>query len=248
MTAQLTQVTTPYGCSRPKLERVLSLAANGLANNEIANIAKIGESDVEQILKVELVPQEMLDNLGKSNVGEWTYEDLRDAIATESGKRIANLQLRAGDLTTKIMQRMDVMLATGADISFRTLSDAAKTMYAIASKEQQDKVAQSTPQGAVQQAAVMRVNIDINGGTMPVIDTNGKITAINSNTGAGTKTTSLVNMSPRELRNMAGVDVTHGRSSAEPRLRDMLTALDDAELIDFDLVTNATLDTDGCAR
>ena len=248
MTAQLTQVTTPYGCSRPKLERVLSLAANGLANNEIANIAKIGESDVEQILKVELVPQEMLDNLGKSNVGEWTYEDLRDAIATESGKRIANLQLRAGDLTTKIMQRMDVMLATGADISFRTLSDAAKTMYAIASKEQQDKVAQSTPQGAVQQAAVMRVNIDINGGTMPVIDTNGKITAINSNTGTGTKTTSLVNMSPRELRNMAGVDVTHGRSSAEPRLRDMLTALDDAELIDFDLVTNATLDTDGCAR
>lgn len=248
MTAQLTQVTTPYGCSRPKLERVLSLAANGLANNEIANIAKIGESDVEQILKVELVPQEMLDNLGKSNVGEWTYEDLRDAIATESGKRIANLQLRAGDLTTKIMQRMDVMLATGADISFRTLSDAAKTMYAIASKEQQDKVAQSTPQGAVQQAAVMRVNIDINGGTMPVIDTNGKITAINSNTGTGTKTTSLVNMSPRELRNMAGVDVTHGRSSAEPRLRDMLTALDDADLIDFDLVTNATLDTDGCAR
>ena len=248
MAAQLTQVATPYGCSRPKLERVLSLAANGLANNEIANIAKIGESDVEQILKVELVPQEMLDNLGKSNVGEWTYEDLRDAIATESGKRIANLQLRAGDLTTKIMQRMDVMLATGADISFRTLSDAAKTMYAIASKEQQDKVAQSTPQGAVQQAAVMRVNIDINGGTMPVIDTNGKITAINSNTGAGTKTTSLVNMSPRELRNMAGVDVTHGRSSAEPRLRDMLTALDDAELIDFDLVTNATLDTDGCAR
>lgn len=248
MTAQLTQVATPYGCSRPKLERVLSLAANGLANNEIANIAKIGESDVEQILKVELVPQEMLDNLGKSNVGEWTYEDLRDAIATESGKRIANLQLRAGDLTTKIMQRMDVMLATGADISFRTLSDAAKTMYAIASKEQQDKVAQSTPQGAVQQAAVMRVNIDINGGTMPVIDTNGKITAINSNTGTGTKTTSLVNMSPRELRNMAGVDVTHGRSSAEPRLRDMLTALDDADLIDFDLVTNATLDTDGCAR
>ena len=248
MTAQLTQVTTPYGCSRPKLERVLSLAANGLANNEIAAITKIGESDVEQILKVELVPQEMLDNLGKSNVGEWTYEDLRDAIATESGKRIANLQLRAGDLTTKILQRMDVMLATGADISFRTLSDAAKTMYAIASKDQQDKVPQNTPQGTVQQAAIMRVNIDINGGTMPVIDTNGKITAINSNTGSGTKTTSLVNMSPRALRTMAGVDVTHGRSSAEPKLRDMLTALDDAELIDFDLVANETLDTDGCAR
>lgn len=248
MTTQLTQVTTPYGCSRPKLERVLSLAANGLANNEIANIAKIGEAVVEQILKVELVPQEMLDNLGKSSVGEWTYEDLRDAIATESGKRIANLQLRAGDLTTKILQRMDVMLATGADISFRTLSDAAKTMYAIASKEQQDRVPQSTPQGTVQQAAIMRVNIDINGGTMPVIDTNGKITAINSNTGSGTKTTSLINMSPRELRNMAGVDVTHGRASAEPKLRDMLTALDNAELIDFDLVANETLDTDGCAR
>lgn len=248
MTTQLTQVTTPYGCSRPKLERVLSLAANGLANNEIANIAKIGEAVVEQILKVELVPQEMLDNLGKSSVGEWTYEDLRDAIATESGKRIANLQLRAGDLTTKILQRMDVMLATGADISFRTLSDAAKTMYAIASKEQQDKAVQNTPQGAVQQAAIMRVNIDINGGTMPVIDTNGKITAINSNTGSGTKTTSLINMSPRELRNMAGVDVTHGRASAEPKLRDMLTALDNAELIDFDLVANETLDTDGCAR
>lgn len=248
MATQLTQVSTPYGCSRPKLERVLSLAANGLANNEIANIVKIDEFTIEQILKVEIVPQEMLDNLGKSSVGEWTYEDLRDAIATESGKRIANLQLRAGDLTTKILQRMDVMLATGADISFRTLSDAAKTMYAIASKEQQDKVAQSTPQGAVQQATVMRVNIDINGGTTPVIDMNGKITAINSNTGAGTKTTSLVNMSPRELRNMAGVDVTHGRSSAEPKLRDMLTALDDAELIDFDLVANDTLDTDGCAR
>lgn len=248
MTTQLTQVTTPYGCSRPKLERVLSLAANGLANNEIANIAKIGEAVVEQILKVELVPQEMLDNLGKSSVGEWTYEDLRDAIATESGKRIANLQLRAGDLTTKILQRMDVMLATGADISFRTLSDAAKTMYAIASKEQQDKAVQNTPQGAVQQAAVVRVNIDVNGGTAPVIDMNGKITAINSNTGSGTKTTSLINMSPRELRNMAGVDVTHGRASAEPKLRDMLTALDNAELIDFDLVANETLDTDGCAR
>lgn len=248
MTAQLTQVTTPYGCSRPKLERVLSLAANGLANNEIANIVKIDEITIEQILKVELVPQEMLDNLGKSNVGEWTYEDLRDAIATESGKRIANLQLRAGDLTTKILQRMDVMLATGADISFRTLSDAAKTMYAIASKEQQDRTPQSSPQGAVQQAAIMRVNIDINGGTTPVIDMNGKITAINSSTGAGTKTTSLVNMSPRELRTLAGVDYTHGRSSAEPRLRGMLTALDDAELIDFDLVANETLDTDGCTR
>ena len=248
MATQLTQVSTPYGCSRPKLERVLSLAANGLANNEIANIVKIDEFTIEQIIKVEIVPQEMLDNLGKSSVGEWTYEDLRDAIATESGKRIANLQLRAGDLTTKILQRMDVMLATGADISFRTLSDAAKTMYAIASKDQQDKVAQNTPQGAVQQATIMRVNIDINGGTTPVIDMNGKITAINSNTGAGTKTTSLVNMSPRELRNMAGVDVTHGRSSAEPKLRDMLTALDDAELIDFDLVANDTLDTDGCAR
>lgn len=248
MTAQLAKVTTPYGCSKNKLDRVLSLAANGLANNEIAAITKIGESDVDQILRVELVPQDMLDNLGKSNVGEWTYEDLRDAIATESGKRIANLQLRAGDLTAKILQRMDVMLATGADISFRTLSDAAKTMYAIASKDQQDRTTQATPQGAVQQAAIMRVNIDINGGTTPVIDMNGKITAINSSTGAGTKTTSLVNMSPRELRNMAGVDYTHGRSSAEPRLRDMLTALDDAELIDFDLIANETLDTDGCAR
>lgn len=248
MTAQLTQVVTPYGCSRPKLDRVLSLAANGLANNEIANIVKIGEAAIEQILKVELVPQEMLDNLGKSNVGEWTYEDLRDAIATESGKRIANLQLRAGDLTTKILQRMDIMLATGADISFRTLSDAAKTMYAIASKDQQDRAHQSTPQGAVQQAAIMRVNIDINGGTTPVIDMNGKITAINSNTGSGTKTTSLVNMSPRELRTLAGVSDTHGRSSAEPKLRDMLTSLDAAELIDFDLVANETLDTDGCAR
>jgi hypothetical protein len=248
MTAQLTQVVTPYGCSRPKLDRVLSLAANGLANNEIANIVKIGEAAIEQILKVELVPQEMLDNLGKSNVGEWTYEDLRDAIATESGKRIANLQLRAGDLTTKILQRMDIMLATGADISFRTLSDAAKTMYAIASKDQQDRAHQSTPQGAVQQAAIMRVNIDINGGTTPVIDMNGKITAINSNTGSGTKTTSLVNMSPHELRTLAGVSDTHGRSSAEPKLRDMLTSLDDAELIDFDLVANETLDTDGCAR
>ena len=248
MTAQLTQVVTPYGCSRPKLDRVLSLAANGLANNEIANIVKIGEADIEQILKVELVPQEMLDNLGKSNVGEWTYEDLRDAIATESGKRIANLQLRAGDLTTKILQRMDVMLATGADISFRTLSEAAKTMYAIASKDQQDRAHQSTPQGAVQQAAIMRVNIDINGGTMPVIDTNGKITAINSSTGSGTKTTSLVNMSPHELRTLAGVSDTHGRSSAEPKLRDMLTALDAADLIDFDLVADETLDTDGCAR
>lgn len=248
MTAQLTQVVTPYGCSRPKLDRVLSLAANGLANNEIANIVKIGEADIEQILKVELVPQEMLDNLGKSNVGEWTYEDLRDAIATESGKRIANLQLRAGDLTTKILQRMDVMLATGADISFRTLSEAAKTMYAIASKDQQDRAHQSTPQGAVQQAAIMRVNIDINGGTMPVIDTNGKITAINNNTGSGTKTTSLVNMSPHELRTLAGVSDTHGRSSAEPKLRDMLTALDAADLIDFDLVADETLDTDGCAR
>jgi hypothetical protein len=248
MTAQLTQVVTPYGCSRPKLDRVLSLAANGLANNEIANIVKIGEAAIEQILKVELVPQEMLDNLGKSNVGEWTYEDLRDAIATESGKRIANLQLRAGDLTTKILQRMDIMLATGADISFRTLSDAAKTMYAIASKDQQDRAHQSTPQGAVQQAAIMRVNIDINGGTTPVIDMNGKITAINSNTGSGTKTTSLVNMSPHELRTLAGVSDTHGRSSAEPKLRDMLTSLDDVELIDFDLVANETLDTDGCAR
>ena len=248
MTAQLTQVVTPYGCSRPKLDRVLSLAANGLANNEIANIVKLGEAAIEQILKVELVPQEMLDNLGKSNVGEWTYEDLRDAIATESGKRIANLQLRAGDLTTKILQRMDIMLATGADISFRTLSDAAKTMYAIASKDQQDRAHQSTPQGAVQQAAIMRVNIDINGGTTPVIDMNGKITAINSNTGSGTKTTSLVNMSPHELRTLAGVSDTHGRSSAEPKLRDMLTALDAAELIDFDLVANETLDTDGCAR
>jgi hypothetical protein len=248
MTAQLTQVVTPYGCSRPKLDRVLSLAANGLANNEIANIVKIGEAAIEQILKVELVPQEMLDNLGKSNVGEWTYEDLRDAIATESGKRIANLQLRAGDLTTKILQRMDIMLATGADISFRTLSDAAKTMYAIASKDQQDRAHQSTPQGAVQQAAIMRVNIDINGGTTPVIDMNGKITAINSNTGSGTKTTSLVNMSPHELRTLAGVSDTHGRSSAEPKLRDMLTSLDAAELIDFDLVANETLDTDGCAR
>jgi hypothetical protein len=94
----------------------------------------------------------------------------------------------------------------------------------------------------------MRVNIDINGGTTPVIDMNGKITAINSNTGSGTKTTSLVNMSPRELRTLAGVSDTHGRSSAEPKLRDMLTSLDDAELIDFDLVANETLDTDGCAR
>ena len=44
------------------------------------------------------------------------------------------------------------------------------------------------------------------------------------------------------------MDVTYGRASAEPKLRDMLTALDDAELIDFDLVANETLDTDGCAR
>ena len=206
---------TPYGCTPEKLTRVLTLALEGLTNIEISNVTGVDRLVVSEILAFETLDYDTLVACNLSGDLVLTYETVRDKITAARAKRLSAVEDNAINLTQNILQRMDLMIQTGVEISFKTLAESAKILHAIGTSKtiaRQNDLTSGAASQQPDQQAVIRVNIFNNATDQnkAVVDNANRIIAMES----GDNRVSLVNMSVEALRDKAGLADTYTRTNS----------------------------------
>lgn len=206
---------TPYGCTHEKLARVLVLALEGLTNIEISNVTGVDRNIVAEILAFETLNYDTLVACNLSGDMVLTYETVRDKITAARAKRLSAVEDTAVNITQNILQRMDLMLQTGVEISFKTLAESAKILHTIGTSQtiaRQNALTAGAVNQPLEQQAVIRVNIFNNATDQnkAVVDRENRIIAMESKKDR----VSLVNMSVEALRDKAGLADSYTRTNS----------------------------------